>query len=163
MRTWAPNPHRAGNPASGGDSASHPPKSLQLLPPATQELAAMNPKELFGLFVGKERGEAIQDLEISLRAKVSLLFSLCCCHYNWTGAGLVVSCFPLQGSLTQAEDATLRKFSTAADVAYAASSTFFTLPLCFSINKGASTSIPSIIMRCELPFNLVRDDRYSYL
>ncbi|XP_044385635.1 uncharacterized protein [Triticum aestivum] len=136
MRTWAPNPHRAGNPASGGDSASHPPKSLQLLPPATQELAAMNPKELFGLFVGKERGEAIQDLEISLRAK---------------------------GSLTQAEDATLRKFSTAADVAYAASSTFFTLPLCFSINKGASTSIPSIIMRCELPFNLVRDDRYSYL
>ncbi|XP_037431430.1 uncharacterized protein LOC119297964 isoform X1 [Triticum dicoccoides] len=96
----------------------------------------MNPKELFGLFVGKERGEAIQDLEISLRAKVSLLFSLCCCHCNWTGAGLVVSCFPLQGSLTQAEDATLRKFSTAADVAYAASSTFFTLPLCFSINKA---------------------------
>ncbi|KAM3277884.1 hypothetical protein ACQJBY_045645 [Aegilops geniculata] len=69
----------------------------------------MNPKELFGLFLGKERGEAIQDLEISLRAK---------------------------GPLTQAEDAMLRKLSTAADVAYAASSTFFTLPLCFTINQA---------------------------
>ncbi|KAF7067525.1 hypothetical protein CFC21_073412 [Triticum aestivum] len=69
----------------------------------------MNPKELFELFLGKERGEAIQDLEISQRAK---------------------------GPLTQAEDATLRKFSTAADVAYAAASTLFTLPICFTINQA---------------------------